>query len=176
MQAIRTRFVPPTDANMNIRYRATCAAASITVVQIEGIGPRENHARACKALAEKMGDGWQGEWVGADFNGDMYWSPVNRADRTFAGHRPIEFTRVNSDANGNPRYVCHYLNLLTDAEKNSSLAGHVQDKYSIAIARANSIGGRKFHNRQYGGGIVFQSYSIDETTKAIRRALAKAEG
>ena len=65
----------------------------------------------------------------------------------------IEFTRVNNDVNGNPRYVCHFLN--------------IADNYERAIKLANSIGGRKFHNRQYGGGLVFQSYNIGETERAI---------
>lgn len=69
----------------------------------------------------------------------------------------IEFTRVNNDVNGNPRYVCHFLNLLKDGKMG----------YEIAISRANKIGGRKFHNKQYGGGIVFQSYNIADTERRI---------
>jgi len=65
----------------------------------------------------------------------------------------ITFKRVDNDTNGNPRYVCHYLSLA--------------DTYSEAIKLANSIGGRKFHNRQYGGGLVFQSYNIENTAKRI---------
>jgi hypothetical protein len=69
----------------------------------------------------------------------------------------IEFTRINNDVNGNPRYVCHFLNLLKENENG----------YDTAIKRAHKIGGRKFHNKQYGGGIVFQSYNIADTAKAI---------
>jgi len=80
----------------------------------------------------------------------------------------IEFKRVNNDANGNPRYVCHYLNLLT---RNDTLQPDYKMgyDYNIALKRAKKIGGRKFHNKQYGGGIVFQSYNIGETEKAILR-------
>lgn len=28
----------------------------------------------------------------------------------------IEFTRINNDVNGKPRYVCHYLNFITDKD------------------------------------------------------------
>jgi len=80
----------------------------------------------------------------------------------------IKFTRVNNDVNGNPRYVCHYLNLLTQKEKLSYNAN-----YETAIKRANKIGGRKFHNKQYGGGIVFQSYNIEDTEKRILSLLNK---
>jgi hypothetical protein len=65
----------------------------------------------------------------------------------------IFFTRVNSDVYGNPRYVCHFLN--------------IADNYAAAIKIANSIGGRKFHNKQYGGGIVFQSYNLQNLSDKI---------
>jgi hypothetical protein len=57
------------------------------------------------------------------------------------------FTRINNDTNGNPRYVVHYL--------------QVAETYERALYLARKIGGRKFHNKQYGGGIAFQSYNID---------------
>lgn len=74
------------------------------------------------------------------------------------------FTRVNSDINGNPRYVIHFLAFVQDL-RNTDIS--VMDKYKIAVKRANKIGGRKYHNKQYGGGIVFQSYSIQNTAKRI---------
>ena len=73
----------------------------------------------------------------------------------------IEFVKVNHDVNGNPRYVCHFLNILNDTEQNR------KDNYELAIKKAHTLGGRKFHNRQYGGGLVFQSYSLDDTAKRI---------
>lgn len=75
----------------------------------------------------------------------------------------IDFTRVNSDNNGNPRYVCHFLNFIAESESLFS----VDEKYKVALKRAKKIGGRKFHNKQYGGGIVFQSYNISTTEKNI---------
>jgi len=89
----------------------------------------------------------------------------------------IEFTRVNNDINRNPRYVCHFLNLSIDKDRNDFNAlypGHVTSidyLYKIALKRAKQIGGRKFHNKQYGGGIVFQSYNIFETEKQILELL-----
>lgn len=76
----------------------------------------------------------------------------------------IAFTRVSNDINGNPRYVCHFFNLLTEAEKNDK---DVHFKYEAALARAKKLGGKKFHNKQYGGGIAFQSYNIRETERDI---------
>lgn len=69
----------------------------------------------------------------------------------------ISFTRVKSDINGNPRYVCHFLNLLTEKEKRVYV-GPIGGQYRLAVKKANTIGGRKFNNKQYGGGIVFQEY------------------
>jgi ethanolamine utilization protein EutA (predicted chaperonin) len=83
---------------------------------------------------------------------------------------PNEFTRIKNDVNGNPRYVCHFLNLdVHGCESNISLS----DRYSIAVKLGNALGGRKFHNKQYGGGIVFQSYSLDELCNAINKAIQK---
>lgn len=65
----------------------------------------------------------------------------------------IEFTRINNDINGNPRYVCHYL--------------EISDNYYEAVKLANTIGGKKYRAKWYGGGIVFQSYNIQDTEKAI---------
>ena len=77
----------------------------------------------------------------------------------------MTFTRVNSDINGNPRHATHFLNLLTDQEKGLGLS--LDQEYILAVKRANTIGGRKFHNKQFGGGIVFQSYNIQDTANKI---------
>lgn len=72
----------------------------------------------------------------------------------------IIFTRVKNDVNGNPRYVCHWLTMTST--------------YDQAIKLANSIGGRKYHNKSYGGGLVFQSYSLDRLIVDINRVTGKA--
>ena len=72
----------------------------------------------------------------------------------------IKFTRVNSDVNGNPRYVCSWLNFNTET-------------YEEALLVAKSLGGRKFHNKQYGGGIVFGSvYNVQDLEKKILKTVA----
>lgn len=78
----------------------------------------------------------------------------------------IEFTRINNDINGNPRYVCHFLNLLGEKE-NEQFKGELLLKYDYAVKKANKIGGRRFSNKQYGGGIVFQSHNIYDLDKLI---------
>lgn len=82
-----------------------------------------------------------------------------------------DLTRVNNDVNGNPRYVIHFLALLTDQESQHDYhSGSIDNRYNIAIARAKKLfSGKKFHNKQYGGGIVFQSYNV-----AVELALINA--
>ena len=83
----------------------------------------------------------------------------------------IEWTRINNDVNGNPRYVCHFLCLNTEEELNS--AEWIPNKYELALKRAKKIGGKKFHNKQYGGGIVFQAYSLQDTEQSIKEVTGK---
>lgn len=71
----------------------------------------------------------------------------------------MEFTRITNDVNGNPRYVVHFLNIDSD--------------YETAVKKANKIGGRKYHTKAYGGGIVFQSYNIQDTEKRILEIATK---
>ena len=72
----------------------------------------------------------------------------------------FNWTRLTNDYCGNPRYAIHFFSLLKDNEK-------TVNNYALAVKRANKIGGKKYHNKNYGGGIVFQSYSLHETENAI---------
>lgn len=96
--------------------------------------------------------------------------------------KQIDWTRVNNDSNGNPRYVCHFLALVNDKdrEKADQLEKTVKPfqfalshLYDIAVKKANKLGGRKYHNKQYGGGIVFQSYNTKKEDAAIAEMLAQ---
>jgi hypothetical protein len=79
-----------------------------------------------------------------------------------------DFSRANNDVNGNPRYVCHFL-WLTSPDDLSEYRGldKITQKYNLALARARKFGGRKFHNKQFGGGIVFQCYNLRELCDEI---------
>jgi len=93
----------------------------------------------------------------------------------------INFTRINNDVNGNPRYVCHFLNLVKDSDfkfgtrdmSDSEAIRYIHNMskteygYKLALKRAKTIGGRKYHTKSYGGGIVFQSYNIADLEKSI---------
>jgi len=79
--------------------------------------------------------------------------------------KPIEFTRVASDVNGNSRYVCHFLSFINEGDKikaDTLGISFVSEEYDIALLKAKQLGGRKFHNKQYGGGIVFQMYDSQQ--------------
>jgi hypothetical protein len=76
----------------------------------------------------------------------------------------LRLTRVNNDVNGNPRYVLHFLDILNN-EENSFLP--FSKKYEYALKKAKIIGGKKYHNKQFGGGIVFQSYNTDNLKENI---------
>ena len=57
-----------------------------------------------------------------------------------------DFTRVNSCANGNPRYVLHFLAL--------------DSNYHTALALAHECGGKVYNGKEYGGGFVFSTYNL----------------
>jgi hypothetical protein len=80
----------------------------------------------------------------------------------------IDWWRANSDINGNPRWVCHFTQLIQDYySPNYKEHFDIDDKYKIALNRAKKFGGRRFHNKQYGGGIVFCTYSITSIEDCI---------
>ncbi len=85
----------------------------------------------------------------------------------------IEFTRINNDVNGNPRYVCHFHDLCTPSELADYSGDWINRRYAVAVKRANKLGGRKFHNKQYGGGIVFQSYNIADLERRINELISQ---
>lgn len=76
----------------------------------------------------------------------------------------MEFTRIANDINGNPRYVFHFLNFITDQESQGLT---LDQKYKLAVKKAKKIGGKIYRGKSYGGGIVFQSYNIQETILKI---------
>lgn len=73
----------------------------------------------------------------------------------FTTETKIRFTNIGHDSNGNRRIVCSWL----------CIPG--ANTYAEAVKIANKIGGRKYHTKKYGGGIVFQGneaeaqYAID---------------
>lgn len=63
--------------------------------------------------------------------------------------KEIEVFRIPNDVNGNPRYVTHFMDLdikLTDYDNINKLYGF-----------------NKYRAKWFGGGVVFQSYNIEDT-------------
>jgi hypothetical protein len=83
-----------------------------------------------------------------------------------------DFKRITNDVNGNPRYVCHFLNLDVHGW-NSGLS--VSARYDIAVQLAKALGGKRYHTRSYGGGLVFQSYNLRDLCEHINRLTNKEE-
>ena len=85
----------------------------------------------------------------------------------------INFKQVNCDNYGKPRFVCHFLELINEQDneqvKNDGLHS-ISNLYNIAVYKAKKIGGKKYNGKDYGGGIVFQTYNtntIEEKIKSI---------
>lgn len=87
-------------------------------------------------------------------------------------------TRVNNDINGNPRYVLHFLQLITDKDEEQvkedfklTLQQNPFKKtsllYDLAVSKARKIGGKKYRGKEFGGGIVFQSYNVNKLVKEL---------
>ena len=68
--------------------------------------------------------------------------------------------KINNDLNGNPRFVVHFLDLLNEGERQGL---DVLQSFDLAVKKARKVGGTKYRGRDFGGGIVFQSYNIQET-------------
>ena len=63
--------------------------------------------------------------------------------------KEIEVFRIKNDVNGNPRYIVHFLDLnikLSDYDNTNKLYGF-----------------NKYRAKWFGGGVVFQSYNIEDT-------------
>jgi len=82
--------------------------------------------------------------------------------------------RVENDINGNPRYVLHFLDILSKDEQAALYEETIALKkaspnewipfvrvaYEAAIAKARKVGGKVYRAKWFGGGIVFQSYNM----------------
>lgn len=79
---------------------------------------------------------------------------------------------IKNDVYGNERNAIHFFHILTDAECEAILLAnksanigksiaddeyrlYIDDAYEYALEKARKIGGKKFHNKSFGGGIVF---------------------
>jgi hypothetical protein len=75
--------------------------------------------------------------------------------------------RINNDINGNPRYVVSFLDLLTVADTQGL---DLDQKFNLALQKARKVGGKIYRGKDFGGGIVIQSYNILETINKAKGA------
>lgn len=77
--------------------------------------------------------------------------------------------------------VVHFTELRIDCGKYNEIClknGRGVDltkKYDLAVFLASYIGGKRYHNKSYGGGIAFQAYSYRELLTRIRDLLWNAQ-
>lgn len=78
------------------------------------------------------------------------------------------------DTYGNPRFVVHYLafpNLNPDPEHRANGIEQIMAMSDLYIENVrHAVGGKRYRGRDFGGGIVFQSYNVEAT---LRHALAE---
>lgn len=77
---------------------------------------------------------------------------------TFLGNE-IDVTRLNNDANGNPRYCIHYLTVASYIEQQLGTQD-IFDAYERVVRFVKGSGLTRHHTRAYGGGLKFQSYNV----------------
>ena len=81
----------------------------------------------------------------------------------------MELTRVNNNVNGNPRYVVHFMDFINDDERDEAPQGleYVNHLHTLALGKARKIGGKKYAGKEFGGGIVMQSYNTSKLIENI---------
>ena len=90
----------------------------------------------------------------------------------------MNFQRIKSDINGNPRHVVHFTDLEPPKQQDTLRRRFtLPERYARTIKAANKLGGRKYSTRAYGGGIVFQAYECElpRLVAMIRALLEKKQ-
>lgn len=87
----------------------------------------------------------------------------------------IEITRLKSDINGNSRWAVHFTDLEPQGVR-ENLRGHLTlgQRYERVLRLARTVGGRRYHNKGFGGGVAFQAYEF-QVPDLIKRIHAMQE-
>jgi hypothetical protein len=80
----------------------------------------------------------------------------------------VEVYRAANDHNGNPRFVVHFL--VVPFRKQEADETFMSYLYAHKRHAKAAFFGSDYKGRQFGGGIVFQSYSVAEN---VRKAIAR---
>lgn len=65
-----------------------------------------------------------------------------------------DFIRIDNNVNNTPRYVIHWIAFCRFEHLGV-------ETYEHALRIAKKYGGKRFHNRQYGGGIAFATFELN---------------
>ena len=84
---------------------------------------------------------------------------MRQIEVTLKNGKRVTIRQVNDDIYGNPRYVIHYLD--------------IADTYSDALRISRKIGGKMYTAKWYGGGIVFQSYALQDDLEYLMECAGK---
>ena len=84
----------------------------------------------------------------------------------------IDALDVGYDTNGNRRHVVHFLPIYNAIANRTGMSYSALSErpYAIALDSMKQLGGKKYHNRKYGGGIAFtldRSQLQDDINQAI---------
>jgi hypothetical protein len=79
----------------------------------------------------------------------------------------LDFTPINNNYYGNPRYIVHFFTFLTDAERKTYGIDTRGYLFDLAVERSRKVGGKKYKGQIYGGGIVLSSYNLRDTSEKI---------
>lgn len=84
----------------------------------------------------------------------------------------MDFKQVKNTVNGVPRYVIHFLEFLSNEESEVKYrlfdSPTFEDRYRIAVNNSRQFGGKIYRGKDFGGGIVLESYNISATIKEIK--------
>ena len=76
-------------------------------------------------------------------------------------HGVIQVFKVPSNANGHPRYVVHFLDMLPSDRKRPPHSLISELDYNIKLF--NSVGLNKYRAKWFGGGLVFTSFNVESS-------------
>jgi hypothetical protein len=116
--------------------------------------------------------GW-GFWRLARRDATGAWTCSNGTPLNFVEPETLTLTAIDNDGHGNPRFVAHFLALNTRAELDGEPNPTSQTLYEMALKRAKACHGKRFNNRQFGGGIVFVAYNTSVLAVAISRVTGR---
>lgn len=70
----------------------------------------------------------------------------------------MDIVQTTNNASGNPRFVVHFLELLTSEERSQDK--DIEELYDMSLLKAKKVrkDSRKYNGKSFGGGIVFTCY------------------